>query len=85
MLPEDEKRLQREADIAKATRGPDYSRVEGEIANAKAEHASNMKAGAEAEGQRRRGLALQRWRENVTLPSPAPEPSRDKSDRDRGR
>ena len=37
MLPEDERRLQRERDIASATAGADFSRIENSIAKSKAE------------------------------------------------
>ena len=60
MLPEDEKRLQREADIAKAKLGPDYSRLETEIANAKSEQASKEEAGRDADAQHARGAAIRR-------------------------
>lgn len=65
MLPEDEKRLQREADIAKSKRGPDYSRLEAEIANAKSEHAEKTNAGIEAQAQWDRGAAIRRMKEQV--------------------
>lgn len=68
MLPEDEKRLQREADIAKSIRPPDYSRLENEIANAKAEQAGKDKAGQEADAQWARGAAIRRAREQVWAP-----------------
>ena len=35
MLPEDIRRLERKADLARAKRGPDYTQVERSIANAK--------------------------------------------------
>lgn len=36
MLPEDQKRLERETNIAKAARGPDYSMLENSISRNKA-------------------------------------------------
>lgn len=54
MLPEDEKRLQRERDIYLATRGPDYSRLVKEIRNSKARHAKGAQAAAEARARERR-------------------------------
>ena len=68
MLSEDRKRLQREADIAKATRGPDYSRLETSIAKNKAEHAGKVNAGRMAEAQRQRGIAKQKMMEGVVVP-----------------
>lgn len=47
LLKEDYERLQREADIAKAVRGPDYSRVEGEIRRNRVYAAKRAQAGAE--------------------------------------
>ncbi|MEM9750956.1 MAG: hypothetical protein AAF869_08410, partial [Pseudomonadota bacterium] len=47
LLKEDFERLQREADIAKAVRGPDYSRLEGEIRRNKVYAAKRAQAGAE--------------------------------------
>ncbi len=37
MLPEDERRLRREADIANAVRGPDYTKRDKNVAAVKAE------------------------------------------------
>lgn len=68
MLPEDEKRLHREADIAKSIRPPDYSRLETEIANAKSEQAGKDKAGQDAQAQWDRGAALRRAKEQVWAP-----------------
>ena len=53
MLPEDEKRLQRERDIYRATRGQDYSVLEREIRNNKHHHAQGMKAAADARARRK--------------------------------
>ena len=54
MLPEDERRLQRERDIYLATRGPDYSKLEKEIRNNKSRHAKGAQAAAEARARERR-------------------------------
>lgn len=53
VLPEDEKRLQREADIAKAKRGPDYSMRDSAIARNKAAEGKRDQAQA-AENARSR-------------------------------
>lgn len=53
MLPEDERRLQRERAIYLATRGPDYSVLEKEIRNSKARHAKGAQAAAEARARER--------------------------------
>jgi len=58
MLPEDQKRLDREASIAKATKGGDYSRLEKEISNAKSEHAKNSEAQAEIRAREQRGIRM---------------------------
>ena len=60
MLPEDERRLQREADIAEAKRGPDYSRLQTEIANAKTEGFEKAEAGREHDAKREQIAALKR-------------------------
>lgn len=44
MLPEDEKRLEREADIARSVRGPDYSIVEHSIARDRSDFHSRSDA-----------------------------------------
>ncbi len=44
MLPEDDKRLQREADIARCVRGPDYSELERSIAQNKGDFHSRSEA-----------------------------------------
>ena len=51
MLPEDQKRMEREADIAKALRGPDFSQLEASIARttAVANEASQAQAQANRE------------------------------------
>ena len=64
MLPEDERRLQREADIAKAMRGPDYSRLESEIAKAKSEAAEGKELGRVADAHQARHAAIKRALEN---------------------
>ena len=56
--------MQREADIAKATRGPDYSRLESEIAKAKASQAENNHFGQIAEARQARAAAIKRSPEN---------------------
>ncbi|MEM9668188.1 MAG: hypothetical protein AAF950_04620 [Pseudomonadota bacterium] len=48
MLPEDERRLQREADIARSVRGLDYSKLEQSIAKNKAEFRAAQRAQSEA-------------------------------------
>ncbi len=72
MLPEDVKRLQREADIAKAKLGPDYSRLEKEISNAKSEEAQNKRAGRLETATRARIAALAKMAENIVVPTGAP-------------
>lgn len=69
MRPEDQKRLQREADIAKATRGPDYSQLETSIAKNKAEHGKRTHHSRETEALRQRAIAKQKAMENVVLPT----------------
>ncbi|MEM8985631.1 MAG: hypothetical protein AAGC95_02820 [Pseudomonadota bacterium] len=54
MLPEDERRLQRERDIYLATRGPDYSILEKEIRNNKSRYAKGAQVAAEARARERR-------------------------------
>ncbi|MEL7097099.1 MAG: hypothetical protein AAGK70_16835 [Pseudomonadota bacterium] len=63
MHPDDERRNQREADIAKATRGPDYSRLEAEIAGNKAEHAKKAQAGVEARAHHNKWAAFKKMME----------------------
>ncbi|MEP1145473.1 MAG: hypothetical protein ABJH52_17245 [Henriciella sp.] len=84
MNEDDRKRLEREADIAKATRGPDYSRLEGDIAKTKAEAQKRTEASQETEAQRQYGLSLVQWMKYVTIESPYSTPTNAKSnDRDR--
>lgn len=64
MKKEDQDRLNREAEIAKATRGPDYSRVEKEINNAKSEQAAKDKSGREYEARQARIAAIAKREEN---------------------
>ena len=82
MLPEDQKRLQREADIAKAARGPDYSRLETDIARNKAEQHKKDEAGRDAMAQHARGIALKKLHESIYLPT-AREPERSEDEKDR--
>lgn len=58
MRPVDQKRLEREAEIAKATRGPDYSRLENEIAGNKAEAAKRTEAQIEVDQRVQRGVRM---------------------------
>jgi len=60
MLPEDEKRLQREADIAKAKRGPDYSMRDKAIAKNKAAQRKRDQAQAK-EDARDRAISQALW------------------------
>ena len=53
MLPEDQKRLEREADIAKAVRGPDYRQLLESIARNKAEWSKRREAQADADAKAR--------------------------------
>ena len=57
MRPEDERRLQREAEIAAAVRGPDYTALEQSIGIAKAELAERTAAQNETHAKHRRGAA----------------------------
>lgn len=54
----DLKRLEREADIFKATRGPDYSRLEAEIARNKAEYAKRTESQKEVDARVMRGVRM---------------------------
>lgn len=82
MKPADQKRLQREADIAKATRGPDYSQLEASIAKNKAEHGKRAHFSREAEAHRQRAIAKQKMMEGVVVPTGG---ARDRfKDRDQG-
>jgi hypothetical protein len=84
MLPEDERRLQREADIAKAKRGPDCSRLETEIANAKTEGFEKAEAGREHDAKREQIAALKRAMDHSVWITSAREQDRDlDSDRER--
>ncbi len=83
MKPEDQKRLEREADIAKAVRGPDYSRLETEIARNKAEQHNKDEAGREALANQARGVALKKMHENIYVRSSADKPERSDDDRER--
>ena len=53
MSPEDKKRLEREADIAKAVRGPDYSRLFESITRNKAEYQQRKQTQEEANAKAR--------------------------------
>lgn len=69
MLPEDQKRLEREVDIARAKRGPDYSMLEASIARNKA--AANSAQQAQATANRTFDMAGARqkaMRESVYIP-----------------
>jgi len=83
MLPEDERRLQREADIAKATRGPDYSRLEKEIAGNKAEHGKKAKVGQEALAKERQAAAYLKMLERSVFAPQHRENHRDEDERER--
>lgn len=61
MLPEDERRLQRERDIYLATRGPDYSQVQGDIARAMGEKQRADQSGRAARSQKRTGYQSMSW------------------------
>ena len=78
MLPEDERRLQREADIAKATRGPDYSRLETEIAQAKSEAAESKELGRVADAKQKQHSAMKRMLENSVWIDRTPERDEDR-------
>mmetsp|Transcript_6014 Transcript_6014/g.7398 ORF Transcript_6014/g.7398 Transcript_6014/m.7398 type:complete len:85 (+) Transcript_6014:58-312(+) len=84
MLPEDEKRLQREADIARSVRGPDFSRLAAEIANAKTEHAEKAEAGREYDARQAQIAALKRAMDHSVWLAPAREQDRERDD-DSGR
>ena len=58
MHRDDQKRLAREAQIAKSTRGPDYSSLEGEIAANKTQHAKNTETQIEVDQRVQRGVRL---------------------------
>ena len=77
MLPEDERRLQREADIAKAKRPPDYFRLETEIANGKAEAAQKNQAGRELDARQAKIAAEKQAMDNSVWVAPARERDRD--------
>ena len=83
MLPEDQKRLELEADIAKAVRGPDYSRLEAEIVRNKAAQHSKDEAGRAADAQHARGVAIKKLHESIHVPSSSREPQRGDDERDR--
>ena len=53
MFPEDKKRLEREAEIAKAVRGPDYSQLLQSISHNKAEYQQRKQAQEEANAKAR--------------------------------
>ena len=73
MLPEDQKRLDREADIVRAVRGPDYSQLEASIARNKAAANESQQMQAEANRQFDMHAALQKaMRESVYIPQPKP-------------
>ena len=80
MNADDERRLQREADIAKAKRGPDYSRLEGEISNAKTEQAEKAEAGRVLDAVQARIAANKRAMDQSVWIPPAREPDRDRGD-----
>ena len=83
MRPEDKRRLQREAEIAKATRGPDYTRLEAEIAGNKAQHAKKVQAGKEAKAQHDRGAEIKKRLEQIWVSQPTIERHRDDVKRER--
>lgn len=62
MLPEDQKRLERAASIARAKRGPDYSALEKSISNAKRDASDGEAAQNEFEKRKRYQLKLKRER-----------------------
>lgn len=51
MLPEDQKRLEREADIARAVRGPDYHQLLESISRNKADFQKRKQAQAETDAR----------------------------------
>lgn len=61
MQPGDKKRLEREANIAKAVRGPDYSVMESDIARVKAAAAKRSEAARDSEKQRQHGRKMMSW------------------------
>lgn len=56
MLPEDIRRLEREASIGKAVRGPDYSQLEKSISRAKAAFREGQKAAGEEQARQNRAV-----------------------------
>ena len=80
MNADDERRIQREADIAKAKRGPDYSRLDGEISNAKAEHAEKAEAGRGLDAIQARIAANKKAMDQSVWIPPARESERDRGE-----
>ena len=77
MLPEDQKRLEREADIAKALRGPDYSQLEASISRNTA--AANEAKQVQAQANREFDMHAARekaMRESVFVSQPKAESNR---------
>lgn len=81
MKPEDQKRLDREAEIAKATRGADYSIIEGDIARSKAAYAKRVEAGKEIKAREHDGIKMMSWYYEALKHAPRnlPAPERGKS------
>lgn len=70
MLPEDRKRLEREAGIARAGRGPDYSKLEASIARNKATANEASQVQAQANREFDMHAARQKaMRERVSIPT----------------